>query len=241
MAIKGKGKTRARQVARAPRRAPVEVPKPLFQRTWVQVVAAALLGAFAVMLLVWITNSLRASGQEADDAAARDRRRDALATVRTEFESQVATVGQIQDPLGPVLAPQIRETAEALAKGKRPPATGEELEQLVDDLGAAATALEDYDLTGEIRDQGFDVTQTEALIASRAQLTAALRDLEQAGAVLLIAVDADDPAAAKELAATASALADSADLLAANGWRTFRNALQEAGLAQALDGLEVAP
>jgi len=241
MAIKGKGKTKARQVARAPRRAPVEVPKPLFRRTWVQVIAAALLGALAVMLLVWITNSLRASGQESDEAAARERRQDALATVRSEFESQVATVGQIQDPLGPVLAPQIREAADALAKGKDSPVITEELVQLAGDLETAATTLEDYDLTGTIRDQGFNLAQTEALIASRAQLVAALRELEQAAGILLVAVDTDDPAHVEELATTAVALADSADLLAANGWRTFRNALQQAGLVQGRDELGLAP
>lgn len=241
MAIKGKGRTRARQVARPPRRAPVEVPKPLFQRTWVRVIAAALLGALAVMLLVWITNSLRASDQESDEVAARERRQDALATVRSAFESQVATVGQIQDPLGPVLAPQIREAADALAKGKDSPLTTEELEQLAGDLETAATTLEDYDLTGTIRDQGFNLAQTEALIASRAQLVAALRELEQAAGILLVAVDTDDPAHVEELATTAVALADSADLLAANGWRTFRNALQQAGLVQGLDELGLAP
>jgi hypothetical protein len=241
MAIKGKGKTKARQVARAPRRAPVEVPKPVYRRTWVQVIAAVLLGAFAVMLVVWITNSLRESSRESDEAAKQELRQDALSTVRTEYEARIGTVGAIQDPIGPVLAPQVREAADALAKGKPSPVEATELAQLATDLEDAATALEGFDLTGTIRDQGFDVGQTEALLASRTQLVAGLRDMGEAATILVVAVDTDDPDAAGDLAASASGLADQADLLVREGWRVYRNALVEAGLVEELAGIPTAP
>jgi hypothetical protein len=242
MAIKGKGKTRARQVARAPKRAPVEVPKPVYQRTWVQLVAAVLLGAFAVMLVVWVTNSLRESSRESDDAAARELRQDALSTIRTEFEAQIGAVGQIQDPLGPVIAPKVREAADALAKGNPPKVDAEELEQLSEDLAAAAAALEGFDLAATIRDQGFEsAAQSEVLISSRAQLVAALRDVEQAASIVLLAIGSEDAASAEALGASALALVDSADAQAQNAWRTYRNALVEAGLVESLDGVTTAP
>jgi hypothetical protein len=241
MTIKGKGKTKTRQVARAPRRAPVEVPKPLYERTWVRVVAALLLGAVAVMLVVWITNSLRTSSRESDEAAKRELRQDALSTIRTEYEAALGTVGAIQDPIGPVLAPQVREAADALAKGKESPVPADELTQLATDLGDAATALEGFDLTAAIRDQGFDAGQTEALLSSRAELAAALRDMEQAATILVVAVDTDDPDTAAALAGSATALADTADGLAREGWRVYRNALVEAGLVQSLGGAQTAP
>lgn len=241
MTIKGKGKTKTRQVARAPRRAPVEVPKPLYERTWVRVVAALLLGAVSVMLVVWITNSLRTSSRESDEAAERELRQDALSTLRTEYEAALGTVGAIQDPIGPVLAPQVREAADALAKGKESPVPAEELTQVATDLGDAAAALEGFDLPSAIRDQGFDAGQTEALISSRNQLVAALRDMEQAATILVVAVDTDDPDAAADLAVSSTALADTSDALAREGWRVYRNALVEAGLVGSLGGAQTAP
>lgn len=241
MAIKGKGKTKARQVARAPRRAPVEVPEPLFRRRWVQVTAGVLLGAFAVLTVIWVTNSLRTSTRESDEAAAAERRRDALSSIQTDIETPLGTVGQLQDPLPPIVAPQVREAAEALAKGKGAPVETEALEQLAEDLGAAATALEGIDLDGAIReaDEAFDVGQVEALIAARAQLVGALRDLEQGATVVVVGLQADDPTVAEEMASTATALADSADALLANAWRAYRNELAAAGLAGSTGGVEL--
>ena len=60
MAIKGKGRTRARQPVRAPRRGPVPVPVPFFRRRGVQVVGAFLAGLLVFWGGVWLTNGLRA-------------------------------------------------------------------------------------------------------------------------------------------------------------------------------------
>ena len=68
MAIKGKGKTKNRQPARAPRRTPVPVKPPFFARRWVQLVAALLIGMGIVWFLVWVTNGIRAS-RDSDQAA----------------------------------------------------------------------------------------------------------------------------------------------------------------------------
>ena len=68
MAIKGKGRTKSRSPARAPRPAPVVRKPPFFARRWVQVVGAMLAGMGIVTIVVWATNGLRV-----DDAAkARD-------------------------------------------------------------------------------------------------------------------------------------------------------------------------
>lgn len=233
MAIKGKGKTKSRQVARAPRRAPVDVPKPVYQRTWVRVIAAFVLGVFAMVVLVWITNSIRSSNEESDAEAAQQTRADALATWRTEVESQIGAVGQIQDPSPPLVAPQVAAAAAAVAKGKEPPVDADALAQLQDDLGSAATALDGFDLTATIRDQGFDAAEVDALLGSRSELVAALQALEQAAGLVVVAIDTDDPATAKSLAAQAQDLDATATALLDDAWRSYRNALIEAKLIDA--------
>jgi hypothetical protein len=233
MAIKGKGKTRSRQVARAPRRAPVDVPKPVHQRTWVQVLAAFLVGAFAIVVLVWITNAIRSSNEETDAEASLRARGDALATWRTEVESRIGTVGEIQDPLPPVVAPEIAAAAAAVAKGKDSPVDEEALIQLQQDLGAAAAALDGFDLAATIRDQGFDAAAVDALLGSRSQLVGVLQALEQGAGLMVVAMGTDDPATAEALAAQAQDLDGIAKALLEDAWRSYRNALIEAKLVDA--------
>src|SRR6266581_2032706 len=75
MAIKGKARTRNRpkQVARAPRREPVEVKPPLFQRRWLQLTATFILGVLAMSVIVWVVTNLHRdhAQQEAADAASK--------------------------------------------------------------------------------------------------------------------------------------------------------------------------
>jgi hypothetical protein len=236
MSIKGKGRTRSRQVARAPRRAPVEVPKPVYQRRWVQLVAALLLGALAVMFVIWMTNALRASDAEQQATDERQLRQEALTTWRSTVEGELGTVGSLQDALAPSIAPQVRAAAEALSKGKESPVESAELAKLSTNLEAVATTLHDFDLSGTIRDQGFDIGQTDALVSARGEMVAALRELAQGATLLVVAADADSPETSKTLATSALALADSADELMQEAWRKYRNALTEAGLADAAGG-----
>ena len=68
MAIKGKSRTKSRpkQVARAPRREPVVVKPPLFQRRWLQLTAAFILGVLAMSIVVWVSHGVhrqRAEGR----------------------------------------------------------------------------------------------------------------------------------------------------------------------------------
>ena len=56
-----------------------------------------------------------------------------------------------------------------------------------------------------------------------------MRNLQQAAAVMVVALGTEDPDAAAELATTAIALADTADALSQEAWRTYRNALVAAG------------
>jgi hypothetical protein len=59
MAIKSKGKTKARPASKGPRRGPVPVPKPFAQRRWVQLTALFIAGLLAMTVFVWATNGLR--------------------------------------------------------------------------------------------------------------------------------------------------------------------------------------
>jgi hypothetical protein len=79
MAIKGKRKPKSKPVARAPRRAPVQVAPPWPQRRWVQVTAAFIVGLFVMTLFVWITNGLRQDRADAEAAASASAQADAAA------------------------------------------------------------------------------------------------------------------------------------------------------------------
>jgi hypothetical protein len=87
MAIKGKGRTKARQPVRAPKRGPVPVPVPFFRRRSVQVVAAFLVGSLVFWGGIWLTNGLRAQ-----DTSERDREQELLQRrTGAAWENLVAT------------------------------------------------------------------------------------------------------------------------------------------------------
>ena len=96
--------------------------------------------------------------------------------------------------------------------------------------------MEKFDLTATIRDQGFAIGQTDALVSGRGEMVAALRELAQAATLVVLASGSDDPDTSEALATSALALTGSADLLIQESWRKYRNALTEAGLADAPTG-----
>src|SRR6266496_650331 len=96
MAIKNKGKTKQRSVARGPRHEPVPVPVPFVRRRWVQLVAMFIVGVLALSAVLWAWNGFRRYRN--DDKAAQEltTRQEALGKWKAVLEAQVSGVGQLQ-------------------------------------------------------------------------------------------------------------------------------------------------
>ena len=117
MAIKGKGRTKARPTSRAPRREPVPVPDPWARRRWVQVLAAFLAGLLVFWGAIWLTNGLR--DQDRTDEQGREalEQRRAGTAWQSLVETQIAQGrGQIELGTPPVVFPEMRATLGELAE-----------------------------------------------------------------------------------------------------------------------------
>lgn len=225
MAIKGKGKTKSRGVAKAPRRAPVPVPVAWYQRRWVQVTVAVVVGFLAFWLLTWVIDGVQENRAEEERAA----QRTILETWQAQIETEIGAVGQFRDPVPPVIAPQVRTAAQQIAKGKPADISPEELDDLAGSLEGSATAVEGYPLADAIRDQGFGPS-ADQILSARTEFVLALRAYRQAALLLSTAQDVDDPAVAKALGERATELADGADALLAEAYRKYAVALSAAGV-----------
>jgi hypothetical protein len=233
MAIKGKArsKTKARghQAGRAPRRDPVPVPTPFFLRRWVQLVAVFLLGLGAFALGVWVTNGLRQDSDEKAAAAAAATRAAALQKWQSEVEEQLGTVAQMQGGSGslqaPPVSPDVSATVDALAKGDKPTSTPTDLAASADALGKAADALQNYDLSGALRDQGFG-SEIEGIFASRTEFVAALRGYQDAASLARLAQTTKDQKLSASIAAEARSTLGSAQTSLQDAWSNYVFALQ---------------
>lgn len=229
MAIKGKGRSKQRTVAKAPRRAPVAAPVPFARRRWVHVTSAFLLGLGVFWLGVWVTNGLRDQDRQSTQDAQLQEQITALQRWKAQLEGQVGPIAPIQDPLPPVIAADTKSAAASLADGKEPAETAEALTLESENLAKAADALEKFDLSGAISGKGFGAGANTILV-SKTQLVQAFRLYASATILTVAAMDA--PAApATTMAEQATAVMTSADALLADSWRGYQLSLGEAGLA----------
>jgi hypothetical protein len=231
MAIKGKTKSRAKthRSGRPPRRGPVPVPTPFFLRRWVQLAAVFLLGLGAFALGVWVTNGLRQDRNEKAAAAAAATRAAALQQWQTEVERQLGTVAQMQGGSGslqpPAVSPDVSAAVDALGKGDAPASKPKDLAASEDALGKAADALDNYDLSGTLRDQGFG-SEIEGIFASRTEFVAALRGYQNAASLARIAMTTQDKELSASIAARAKSTLDSANTSLQDAWSKYVFALQ---------------
>jgi hypothetical protein len=230
MAIKGKGKTRSKTVARAPRREPVAVPTPVFQRRWVQVVGGVLLGMGIVVFIGWVRGELRSSSEEDLKAERLALRTAAIQAWSTELETQLGSVGTLQPPLEPTVAADVVTAITKLEQGKKATMTAEELETAAADLGTAADALDGFDLAGTLADQGFNAEQVDAIVTSRLEFVQAIRQYQRAAQLAALALATEDDELAAQLAGVAKETSDAAAELLSDGWRKYQLALSVAGL-----------
>jgi hypothetical protein len=234
VAIKNKGRSKNRQVARPPRRTPVEVKPPLFVRRWVQLTLAFVTGVAVVLFVGWIWASVQQMREDDRTAQELDQQRAALQQWQTQVEQQLGTVGQIQQqPLPPVIAPQVAAAAAALADGKPSQAAGSDLRSAGKALADAADALDAFDLSGTIKNKGFDVGQADRILTSRTQFVNALRTYRQVALLSAEAIDAQDSALSTTLGTSAKALTTIAEDSMNEAWRLYSDALTGVGLQAA--------
>jgi hypothetical protein len=213
MAIKGKGRTRARQPARAPKRGPVPVPVPFFRRRGVQVVAAFLVGSLVFWGGVWLTNGLRAQ-----DTSERSHEQELLqrrtgAAWEKLVATEVGTIGQIQEGQPPVILPQVRAAITALAQNT-PKGAVSTLQTAARDAKTAIDNIEKYQLSSSLSGKGFQQGEVLRFLSARDELVTSIQFSREAALLGVLAADLQgkDRSAAIARADELVSLADAAVL-----------------------------
>jgi hypothetical protein len=231
MAIKGKGKTKERVVARAPRREPVAVKPPVFARRRVQVAGAFVLGVLTMMFLVWVTNGLREQDRSerarVRQAAVLERTRGAVDAWRIVVEGEVNKIGAIQPGLPPMLLPAASAALDGLAAGSDVKGAAATLSDAQRSLTAAIDTIDEYGLADEIRGLGFDNTQTNYLLNSKSKMIEALQLYRQAVALGRRSLDGADG-----LGEITLELRDQAATMFARGWGDLDRVKESVGIDQ---------
>ena len=232
MAIKGKGRSKSRGVARAPRRPPVAVPVPVLRRRWVQLTAVFLLGLGVFLFGVWLTNGLRTSAETDRAAEELTAQQLALQSWQGEVEAQIGKVGQLQDIQPPVVGQSVRSALQQLQDDGKTTVTDDDLTSTAEALAGAADALDGFDLAGAIRDKGFG-TEVDTLLSSRVEFVQSLRAVRSAALLVIAANGTEDDATRSAILKRAGESIDTADALMADAYRRYRLVLTNAGIAPA--------
>lgn len=236
MAIKGKSKSRPKQVARAPRHEPVVVKPPLFARRWVQVTAAAVAGVLVMLFVVWVTNNIRqerrtnAANQAADQAGAS--KRTAGLAWQGAVEGAVSRLGTVNPSVVPniftTLNTEIDQMVQHGTVGKHADVVfraGKE------SAGKSVKALQNFDLSGTISNKGFDVAEAQYFTESRDRLVAAIQAYERAAEAALIATTLHGTPPFSDQVNLADELRQDANAEFQSAWSTYQSALGAAGIA----------
>ena len=228
MAIKGKGKTRPKQPAKAPKRGPVPVPKPFAQRTWVRVMASFIAGVFLVSVCWWVWEGLDKSRNQKSAAAAQAQQQQAIAAWKTNLEQTLSSVGQLQGAAPPQVAATLAPAVDALGKGTDPGVTSKDMTALATQLNDAAKTLEKFQLAETISNHGFDRSQTDVITSAHDELASGLRSLAVAAGIAAVAIDHPDEASV--LAAQAAQASETGQSLIQRGWTKYGNIAAAAGI-----------
>lgn len=234
MAIKGKGKTRAKQVARAPRREVVPVKPPFAQRTWVKATAAFIAGVFLVSMCWWVWENLDQDRNAQKAADARTQQQQTIQAWRTELQTDLADVAQVQGGSVPQIATAVQPALDALGKGNDPGVTAANMRTLAGQLDGAADKLAKFSIADAITDHDdvFTKDQVQVMTAAHAEIVAALRSFAVAAKLSSLAIAA--PEDQKDLVAAADEAMKTGQELLTSGWTKYANASDAAGLPLAL-------
>ncbi len=244
MAIKGKRKPKSKPVARAPRRAPVQPATPFVQRRWVQIAAGVVVGAFAMMVFVWVTNGLRQNQADAAAAASAAAQADKAATKlaaatawQTAADGAIAQVGTLNQGVPPTVFTEMSAALDSMdAKGSVPDGAEATFGTATSNAKKAIDAIDGFDLVATIRDQGFDELATAAFTNSKERLLEGLQLYRQAGEVAALAAGSADPAEIARLTRVAVDLRDTAAQVFNAGWQEYQSALRAGGVANIPQG-----
>ena len=230
MAIKGKGRTRTRQPARAPRREPVPVPVPLARRRGVQLLTTFVAGLLVFWGGVWLTNGLRAEGVADTDRAQELKRRQAGTAWEQEVRTEVGEIGDVTPGRPPVILPEVRTTLRGLRRNT-PDEAVETLQDAAARARTATDALGEFDLTGTVRDKGFDAAGVLRFLSARDELVTAIDLYREAALLGVIAARLDGAVRADQLERAESILA-AADTAISRYYLDQTEALAAAGVSQ---------
>ena len=231
MAIKGKGKTKGRQPARAPRRELVEVKPPFFMRRRVQVAIAFVAGLLLFMFWVWVTNGIRQDRAEKQTQAEASKQRQAALSWQSTVEGAIGKIGTINPGGAPTILPDVATTIAGLQKGKVPADAVKTLKRAQDDAQRVIDTIKKVPLADQIRDKGFTAGEVNYFLNSQTRLVEALDLYIRAASVATLAVDATGDARTS-LADEAAKIQATADQILQEGWSDYQQALYAGGIAQ---------
>jgi hypothetical protein len=232
VAIKGKGKTRAKAPARAPRRAPVPVKPPFAQRTWVKATAAFIAGVFLVSMCWWVWENLDKDRNTKQAASDQTQKQGAFTAWKTELETSLASLAQVQGAAVPQIATTIQPALKALGDGSDPAVTAADMDALEGQLDTAATKLEKFDLSGTIAGHGFSTVDSEVITAAQTEIIAALRAYQVAAQLTSVALST--PGNNDTIVAAAGQSLQTGQRLLASGWTKYANVATSVGLQLSL-------
>jgi hypothetical protein len=231
MAIKGKGRTRTRQPIRAPRRGPVPVPVPFARRKGVQLTAAFVAGLLVFWGGIWLTNGLRAERASEEDRVAALRRRQAGAAWNDFVKEQVGAIGIVEEGRPPVVLPEVRDGLRELERANPSDETASDLQTAAADAKEVANVIAGFDLTGTIRDKGFDAADVLRFLSARDHLVSAIDLTRQAALLGVVAADLEGQERSDVLAQAEALLAD-ADTAVMGFYQDHTEAMSAAGIVQ---------
>jgi hypothetical protein len=228
MAIKGKGKTKSRQVSRAPRHEPVVVKKPFAQRGWVRGLVFFLCGVLVLSVTWWAYEGIQRQRNASKAADAQAQQHEAVNAWKANLEGTLSSVGQVQGGASPQIATDVGTAITNLGKKQDAGVTADQLTTEAANLEKAAKALAAFKLTDTVENHGFDATQTDLITTVQPEIAAGLRSL--AVAARLTALAMTDPANADQLLAEAKTANTSGQDLIQRGWSSYTNIATLAGL-----------
>jgi hypothetical protein len=238
VAIKGKGKTKSRPAARAPRPAPVVRKPPFFVRRWVQFVAGVLLGMGVVMVVVWTTNGVRSNDADEARTSGEAAARRVVQEWQTTVDGVISKIGSPGSGVGSVTVfPALSASVETLAKGKQDTTAEDTATTAIGLTDGAAADLGGVDLPTLIRGHGLDLAATNYVLNSKTRMLDGIDLYSQVAKLVRTAVTTDDPAVARASIAEAKALLPIAKRVFDEGYSDYTEAQAQVGLLQPATGL----
>jgi hypothetical protein len=193
--------------------------------------AGVLLGITAMVLLVMVTNAMRASDESVESTGAASSRRVAALAYQRAVRGAFSQLGVVDPGRPPTIFVEMNAALDALSKGKAPNGADETFRTAAADAAAAKDALDAFDVSAAIRDQGFDPVASASFTGSAVTLGSALDLYRQAARVAMSAIAASG-SERDRLADVATDLRDAANGNLIAGWTRYLQALEAGGIPE---------